>query len=103
MKNSYLNDIENFPEETKKEFLQVLKNNLTTFFNEMEIAIKNSDIDTIRKLIHKVSPTLIMLELESAQQFFSTLKESITDPNLIQSLLLQLNIEKKQIEEKGWI
>lgn len=103
MTNSYLNDIKNFPEETRKEFLLVLKKNLTEFFSKIEIAIQTKDIEAINQLVHKVNPTLIMLELDAALQFFTMVKETKIDTDNIEELLIQLITQKKSIQKQGWL
>ncbi|MES2837859.1 MAG: hypothetical protein V4667_10075 [Bacteroidota bacterium] len=103
MSNSYLNDIKNFPEETKKEFLLILKKNLNEFFTKIEIAIQNQDAEAISQLVHKVMPTLIMLELKTSQDFFTNLKSNKNNLNNISQLLLDLTNEKQKVTANGWL
>ncbi|MES2837861.1 MAG: hypothetical protein V4667_10085 [Bacteroidota bacterium] len=103
MHKSYLDYINEYPEETKKEFLLIVKASFNTFFSEIEVAIKNKDTDTILKLIHKEFPTLIMLELKSAQQFFSQLKDTTITSSNCYEILTKVNQEKNQIINQGWL
>ena len=84
--------------------MAIVKKNLTTFFLKLENALKSNDIDAIKKIIHKVSPTVKMLELDSLNVLLIEIGrlENINS-DVLSDLLNQLKLEKKIVADKGWI
>ena len=101
---TFLNDINNLSAVERAEFVDIVKTNLSKFFYNLEAAIVSKNIPEINQLLHKVKPSVFMLELNELSHFISEIEKHYESNHIqIESLLNQLQTEKVALFKLGWI